>query len=920
MNMHFSPAAKRDCLYWWWFTTIVILVLAGTPPLAAHVGAPPLSLQQAVLPVAIVQQVAVQPTDVLKELAIDAQASKPLPLRFAVPQPIVLDPTNSGTWEQMPDGRLWRVRIVSTNATDLNFGFTQFWLPEGATLHLISEADNSFQGPYTAADNTPAGQLWTPVVPGEAAIIKLFVPTSTKEEPRLVLTQVGTGYRDMFHRQKDLSFPKAESCEIDVVCPQGAAWTNEIRSVARIQISGTELCSGTLIMDAAGDFRAFFLTANHCGITPGNAATVVVYWNYQSPTCGLHGLGASATNNQTGTTFRAAKADVDFCLIELNQLPPRNYKVYYAGWDRSGTAPAGGVGIHHPNGDGKCISFSSNPLTTVNSCIGTGGSSTHWQVTWSSAVTEPGSSGSGIWDPATRKLVGTLSGGGSDCTSPSSPDCYGKFSVAWASGTSSTNRLRDWLNPLNTGVTSVAGSDPNPVAIVTAAGSSLVTEGCTPTNGVVDPGEIVTVNFSLQDIGTGPTTNLVATLQATNGVATPSGPQAYGALVAGGAAVARPFTFIAAGGCGGAILPTLQLQDGTRNLGTVSFSLTLGMPVVSFSQNFDGVTAPALPSAWSSSPAGIWKTTTAQRDSLLNSAFAPNAASVTDYQLTSPQIPISSASAQLSFRHYYLTESGYDGGVLEISINGGAFADIVMANGVFVSGPYNGTIASAYGNPLAGRSAWTGDSGGFLTTTVTLPAAAAGGNIQLRWRLGNDSSVSKTGWYIDTISVSGGYNCCSGTPPLLTTQPQSQVVNPGQNAVFSAAASGSAPLSYVWRFNGTKLAVPTTPTLTRTNVQLADAGNYDVVVTNLSGSATSLVASLTVITPPTNIQTVLSGSVLQLAWPYDHIGWQLQMQTNAPGAGLGTNWVIVPGSSTTNRMWFELDTTRGSVFFRQVYP
>ena len=445
-----------------WF---VAVLLGGLVQANAHVGARPVSAQETVLPIAAVSQVALRPINPAAELAADTQAGNPLPLRFAVPQPVALTPTNSGTWEQLPEGRLWRLRVAAQGATDLNFGFTQFWLPEGATLYVMSEDTGYYQGPYTAADNTPAGELWTPVVPGEAGIIELFVPTAAREEPRLMLTQVAAGYRDLFARRQDLVSPLAASCEIDVACPQAAPWTNEIRSVARIQIAGTTLCSGTLVMDAARDFRAFFLTANHCGIAPANAASVVVYWNYQSPACGEHGLGGSLDQNQTGATFRAAKYDVDFCLVELNQLPPAGYRVYYAGWDRSGSAPAGGVGIHHPNGDGKCISFSSNPLTTGNSCIGTGGVNTHWQVTWSSGVTEPGSSGSGIWDPATHSVVGTLSGGLSSCSSPTSPDCYGKLAVAWDSGTAATNRLRDWLDPRNSGLTAVAGSDPAPAIL-----------------------------------------------------------------------------------------------------------------------------------------------------------------------------------------------------------------------------------------------------------------------------------------------------------------------------------------------------------------------------------------------------------------------------------------------------------------------
>ena len=60
------------------------------------------------------------------------------------------------------------------------------------------------------------------------------------------------------------------------------------------------MCSGTLIVDATGDFRAFFLTANHCGIAFGNASTVVVYWNYESPTCGNTGQALAGTKPERG--------------------------------------------------------------------------------------------------------------------------------------------------------------------------------------------------------------------------------------------------------------------------------------------------------------------------------------------------------------------------------------------------------------------------------------------------------------------------------------------------------------------------------------------------------------------------------------------------------------------------------------------
>ena len=109
-----------------------------------------------------------------------------------------------------------------------------------------------------------------------------------------------------------------------------------------------------------------------------------------------------------------------------------------------------------------------------------------------------------------------------------------------------------------------------------AAGSAiLAAESCTPTNGVIDPEETVTVEFTVENAGPASTTNLVATLLASNGVAFPSSAQTYGALAPGAAGTAA-YSFEAYGACGSFITATLQLQDGTANLGTVSYNFQLG--------------------------------------------------------------------------------------------------------------------------------------------------------------------------------------------------------------------------------------------------------------------------------------------------------------------------------------------------------
>jgi hypothetical protein len=87
-------------------------------------------------------------------------------------------------------------------------------------------------------------------------------------------------------------------------------------------------------------------------------------------------------------------------------------------------------------------------------------------------------------------------------------------------------------------------------------------------------------------------------------------------------------------------------------------------------------------------------------------------------------------------------------------------------------------------------------------------------------------------------------------PPAITTQPQPQTVNQGGTAAFSVSATGTTPLNYQWKFNGTNIGGATASSYTRNNAQPADAGSYSVVVTNVAGSVTSSNAMLTVNVPP----------------------------------------------------------------------
>ena len=188
-------------------------------------------------------------------------------------------------------------------------------------------------------------------------------------------------------------------------------------------------------------------------------------------------------------------------------------------------------------------------------------------------------------------------------------------------------------------------------------------------------------------------------------------------------------------------------------------------PCTSFSQNFDSVTAPALPAGWvatnASGPAPLWVTSTTTPDTAPNAAFVDDPTVTSDKDLDTPGILITSA-AQVTFRHSFNLERDasnfYDGGVLEVSspnINGGAFTDITNAavGGNFVSGGYVGTISNCCGSALTGRMAWSGDSGGYITTVANLGPNVVGQTIKLRFRMGSDSSEGVTGWRIDSLAV-----------------------------------------------------------------------------------------------------------------------------------------------------------------------
>ena len=282
-------------------------------------------------------------------------------------------------------------------------------------------------------------------------------------------------------------------------------------------------------------------------------------------------------------------------------------------------------------------------------------------------------------------------------------------------------------------------------------------------DGTAEPGETVRLTIPLTNNSGDPATNVVVQVVGAETVA-------YGTIANNGTA-SNVFDYSIPSGlaCGAVIDLTINV---TSSLGPVSFTRKIftGAPVVTGSENFDGVTAPAIPAEWTitndvNGGLNPFRTTTTTPDSSPNAAFAPNPDADDGVNgstsLTSPSFAIQTGSATVSFRHRYNTEATWDGGVLEVSTDGGAFQDIVAAGGSFKQNGYNGNLNHNPGgtNPVGLRPAWTGNSNGYLTTVAQLPPSAAGKSVRMRWRFGTDDNTGVEGWFVDDISVSGQSQC-----------------------------------------------------------------------------------------------------------------------------------------------------------------
>ena len=164
--------------------------------------------------------------------------------------------------------------------------------------------------------------------------------------------------------------------------------------------------------------------------------------------------------------------------------------------------------------------------------------------------------------------------------------------------------------------------------------------------------------------------------------------------------------------------------------------------------------------------------------------FSADEGSIKDDTIDTYEIDLRNAStATLSFYHTYELENTYDGAVIEISTDGGStFTDL---GSHITQGGYTGTISTSYQSPIAGRSAWTGGSLGTMTQVVVDLSSYVGNTVIIRFRMACDSSVNKTGWYIDDVVVSTSGSTPTPAPTVDSFTASPSTITEGESATLS---------------------------------------------------------------------------------------------------------------------------------------
>lgn len=352
------------------------------------------------------------------------------------PVTVAEDAASDGAWRTLPNGTaVWSLRIDAPGAYGLRPHLSSIYLSEGVTLSVYPEGDASAAlGPYTQSD-FPDGAGWLGTLFADSVVIECVVPYYVNAVGLYVeIDRVVHHYVDL---ENAVAKQVAGNCNLGVACyPDYGLAASAVAGLSTIGTNGSLWCTGALIADLDPETEIpYFLTAYHCvsgqNGTSHSASNVELFWFYQQASCGgsVPRL-SSVPRTSGGLDFLAGNSvstGTDFSLLRLRTAPPAG--AAYLGWSAApqdlGTEV---VGVHHPSGSHKRISFGG--ITNVGRSwdnVRIRPIARYHEVHWNNGTTEPGSSGSPVLSADGAQILGQLWGGYASCLEIDEPDYYGRF-------------------------------------------------------------------------------------------------------------------------------------------------------------------------------------------------------------------------------------------------------------------------------------------------------------------------------------------------------------------------------------------------------------------------------------------------------------------------------------------------------------
>jgi hypothetical protein len=299
---------------------------------------------------------------------------------MGVASSVNLNTVNAGAWSTLSTGeKKWQLIIQNPGAEALSFVFKTFKLSKGSIFWVQNKVGEKVSKVLTDEDMLEDFQQNIALCYGDELVLTLIdQPNAIRSE--LIMDRVFFNYRSTGNLVSKNKINESASCEVNVNCTEGNNYKDEKRGIALVYIiegQSAGYCSGSLVNNLAQDCKPLFLTALHCGVSTSasDMALWKFYFNYEAVDCSNPtSVGTLFSHYINGCVRLADSADnggdtgSDFLLLQLgtlanqvatiNSLRSPSINAYWNGWDANTAAnTGGGVGIHHPSGDIKKISY-----------------------------------------------------------------------------------------------------------------------------------------------------------------------------------------------------------------------------------------------------------------------------------------------------------------------------------------------------------------------------------------------------------------------------------------------------------------------------------------------------------------------------------------------------------------------------------